>query len=158
MSYNAAVEECNHYQFAEAFRYCKLQTFCPSFIFRHFTINCILHYIFSCSFCTNSNKFWYWSSSNSFFKKTTFVDRHILEHPILRNLPYDYIISHTLERIFSKIFLSMCPNLLIRSCFAHLEHNFLENAWILSRWHQTKDIFPSPYDFKSLIALDTSTN
>jgi len=42
MSHNAEVKLCNLYQFAEAFNgiaSCKI--FCPSFMFHHFTINCI---------------------------------------------------------------------------------------------------------------------
>jgi len=41
-THNAEVKLCNLYQFAEAFNgiaSCKI--FCPSFMFRHFAINCI---------------------------------------------------------------------------------------------------------------------
>jgi len=42
MSHNAEVKLCNLYQFAETIigiASCKI--FCPSFMFYHFTINCI---------------------------------------------------------------------------------------------------------------------
>jgi len=47
MSHNAEVTLCNLHHFAEAFNgiaSCKI--FCPSFMFHHFTINCIWMMLF----------------------------------------------------------------------------------------------------------------
>jgi len=52
MSHSAEINVCNLYQFAEVFNgIARCKIFCLSFMFHHFTINCIWLILF----CTNSS-------------------------------------------------------------------------------------------------------